>query len=220
MIYLYIYIFRSLYDTYSYNRKQVTNDGTGPSGTDDDEKFDLACVEFERRTKKKQGYFRKFRKCWEYLRAKAKFTDSTNASLLSGGDDSSSKRKRPAGRDKSKAESKMDEIMKTVRDKYGNNGNALANTLKVFGDDIKGAITDGFVKLTDATSEASYLEHCDPDFSKEYATLKLKASLKRFREGEGEEQKHCNKNSIIGTNADNAFVLGNGTSNSDSGIDD
>ena len=108
----------------------------------------------------------------------------------------------------------MDEIVKTVRDKYGNNGNALANTLKVFGDDIKGAITDGFSRLTEATSEASYLQHCDPSISKEYATLKLQANLKRLRDGNKEENQR-KKNRITGADTNNAIDCNESDSDSD-----
>ena len=80
--------------------------------------------------------------------------------------------------------------------------------MKVLGDDLKRALADGFTKLTDATSEASYLQHCDPEISKEYATLKLQATLKRLREEEkAEKQNRPKKNRIDGTSATNAVVF-------------
>ena len=56
--------------------KQITTNGTGPSGTSLEERYDLSAEEFKNIYGKD---FAKLKGCWEYLREKPKFADLASA---------------------------------------------------------------------------------------------------------------------------------------------
>ena len=139
----------------------------------------MANKEFERRHKKSPGYFLKLRKSWEYLREKPKFIDHFSADSLShdsNGKSRSSKKGRPVGRDKSKATSKLDEVVEKVRDKFGSSGDSIAQSLDRFG----GGLQQGITAFAAGMNEVAYLEHCDPETAKKYANLKLQLGINQM----------------------------------------
>ena len=158
--------------------KQVTTNGTGPSGMNDNQKFDLALLEYERRYEdKRKGSFLKYKKCWEYLQDKPKFFDYANDPVRGGqkrsNDFDESAKKRPAGRDKSKSNSQLDEVIGRVRDKCGNSGESIAKSLEKFGVELQNSIRSCATGMNDA----AFLQHCDPNLAKQYADLKVRQRI-------------------------------------------